>query len=172
MTPDGEIFHVATGYLDPKDLIEELEFACEVFDSMQKNPKNCQQIVANAHEQRLRRLGFKPNEIAAADNQMTDLLMSGCNPQDIGINVPKPQDFGVNLQGPGATLFQDVGRQRILKDNKFAMNNPLLPKKEFEKNPQSLVGRHKSFFGSNSAFNGIGDMMNNQTNLIRSGRHR
>jgi len=172
ITPEGEIFHVATGFLDPKALLEELEFACQVFDSMQQNPKNCKQIVADAHEKRLRQLGFKRNEIAAADNQMTDLLLSGCNPQDIGINMPKPQDFGMKLQGPGASFFQDVTRQRILKDNKFAMNNPLMHKKEFEKNPQSLVGHHKSFFGSNSAFNGVSEMMNSQMNVSRSTRRR
>lgn len=162
MTPASEIFHVATGYLEPDDLLAETAYARELFRSLQRNPSNCKQAVVDSHEAQLRTLGYKPNEIAAADNRFSEMFLGGPNPQDFGINMPSIKDFGVNVPGAGAGMFQDIGRQRILTDHKFVMRNPLITRKEFETNPQSLVGHHKSFFGTSAAMNGIGDMMNKQ----------
>ena len=37
MTPEGEIFHVATGFLSADDLQEEAKFSLKLFDEIQKN---------------------------------------------------------------------------------------------------------------------------------------
>jgi hypothetical protein len=171
MTPASEIFHVATGFLEPDDLLTETTYARELFADLQRNRSQRKQTVVASHESHLRNLGFKPNEIAAADNQLSDMFLGGPNPQDFGINMPKMKDFGVNVPGAGANMFQDIARQRLLKDHKFVMRNPLMTRKTFEESPQSLVGHHKSFFGSNAAMNGVGDMMNKQINR-RAGRFK
>lgn len=164
MTPDSEIFHVATGFLEPDDLLDELAYARELFETLPKNGPSRQQTVVRSHESRLRKLGFQPNEIAAAENQFTDMFLSGPNPQDFGINMPNMKDLGVNVPAAGANFFQDIGRQRVLKDSKFVMRNPLITRKQFEAHPQALVGHHKSFFGTNAAMNGVGEMMDKQIN--------
>lgn len=164
MTPASEIVHVATGFLEADDLLEEIAYARELFGILSKNGTSRKQTVVTSHESHLRDLGFQPNEITADDNRLTDMFLDGPNPQDFGINMPNVKDLGVNVPGVGANMFQDIGRQRVLKDHKFVMRNPLITRKEFEKNPQSLVGHHKSFFGTNAAMNGIGDMMNNPIN--------
>lgn len=162
MTPSSEIFHVATGYLEPDDLIAEIEYANQLFTTLQRGGSHRKQSVVDSHRARLRKLGFKPDEIGAADNALSDALLGGPNPQDLGIKMPTAKDFGVNVPGPGASFFQNIGRQRILKDHKFVIRNPLITRKQFETNPQTLVGRHKSFFGTNAAMNGVSNMINKQ----------
>lgn len=95
------------------------------------------------------------------------MFLGGPNPQDLEINIPNMKDFAVDVPAAGANFFQDIGRQRILQDHKFVMRNPLITSQEFEKNPQALVGHHKSFFGTNAAMNGLGEMMNKAINARR-----
>ncbi len=170
MTPDGEMFHVATGYLAPDDLLTELKFAHELFASLQRKPKSRNETVVKAHRARLKELGFKPGEIAESDSRLSDMFLSGPNPADFGIKVPRPGDFGVgvNLRGLGGNLFADISRRRMLKDHKFAMQHPLMTREEFEQNPQALVGRHKSFFGSHSGMGAITDQVNARLKQARS----
>ncbi len=167
MTPAGEIFHVATGFLEADDLLEEAGFAKQLFALLQRSERGGKDTVVAAHLQRLKELGFSPQQIASRDHPLGDVLLSGPNPQDFGINVPTPQDFGVNFGGPAGNLFGDIAKRRKLKDHKFAMTYPLITKQEFDRNPQLLVGRHSSFFGSHSALNGIGDMVNERINHKR-----
>ncbi len=168
LTPDAEIFHVASGYLAPEDLLDELQFAKDLFAELKRRPQRGKETVVAAHKSRLTKLGFTPQQIAAQDNPLSEMMLSGPNPQDFGFNVPKPQDFGVNVPDNGFNFFQDVSQQRILKDNKFVMQYPLLAKQDFEENPQPLVGRHKSFFGSHSAFNGVAEQVNERFDAQRN----
>ncbi len=175
MTPAGEIFHVASGYLEPRDLLDEANFARQLFADLRRSGKRGREVVVAAHRQRLNRLGFSNQEIAAPENQFADLLLSGPNPQDFGIQMPKPQDFGMNIGGPAGDLFGDVARQRILKDHRFVMAHPLIPRQAFESNPQPLVGRQHSFFGSHSAMNGFNQQISqglNRQSGGASGRRR
>lgn len=171
MTPQSEIFHVATGFIEPDDLLAEARYARELFNALQPGGIQRKQTVVASHKSRLRKLGFQPNEIAAADNMVTDMMLGGPNPQDLGINMPAMTNFRMNTPGGGANIFQDIGRQRILKDHKFVIRNPLISRDQFEANPQSLVGHHKSFFGSNAAMGGAADMMNKQF-IQRAGSSR
>ncbi len=146
MTPDNQIFHVATGYLDPDDLLDEIKFAKGLFASIQRNPKRDKTTVVAAHQRQLKTLGFTANQIAAPENRLTESLLSG----------PNPQDFGINL-GPAGGIFSNISQQRVLKDHKFAISHPLITRKEFERNPQSLVGHNRSFFGSHPGMNMLSD---------------
>ncbi len=164
LTPAGEIFHVATGYLDPDELLTEAAFALQLYADLQRSGGREPALVA-AHGKRLRQLGFSSQQIDAPANPLTDMMLSGPNPQDFGIRMPKPQDFGVNLGGKAGGMFEmfgDVTRQRMLKDHRFVMANPLLSYQAFDNDPRSLVGHHQSFFGSNAAMNGIGPAINSQ----------
>lgn len=162
MTPAGEIFHVATGYLGPHDLLSEVEFARRLFTDLRRNSKQGQQIVFAAHQSELNRLGFSRQEIAAPQTQLGSLMLSGPNPQDFGIDIPGSQMFGasVGMSGPTAKLFGDVAQQRTLADHKFVMANPLLKHQDFERNPGPLVGHHQSFFGTHSSMNGMSQHVN------------
>ena len=162
MTPAGEIFHVATGFLSAGDLLAELRFAANLFAEMLKDSKRRNAAVVVAHRKRLKELGFTQSDLSAPDNRLNDMLLTGPNPGDFGINVPKPQDFGfkIPVRVNGVNLFQDIARQRVLKDHKFVMKHPLMTESQFQRDPGELVGRHRSFFGTNSAFNGIGDQVN------------
>jgi hypothetical protein len=57
LTPQGEIFHVLAGYLGPKDLLEELQFALTTFDSLAKTAEEDRdRVVTQAHEKFLDQL--------------------------------------------------------------------------------------------------------------------
>jgi hypothetical protein len=166
MTPAGEIFHVATGYLGPTDLLNEADFARRLYAGLPRNYGQGQQFVFAAHQSQLRRLGFTRQEIEAPETQLDAMMLSGPNPQDFGINMPRPQNFGasVSMSGPHAKLFGDVAKQRMLNDHKFVMAHPLLKHQDFERNPGALVGHHRSFFGTHSAMNGMSQHVNQQAN--------
>lgn len=156
-TPDGEIFHVAAGYVSPEELLDELKFAGDLFAKLTGNSEKDKPTVVAEHTKHLKQLGFTADQIAAGDGFMTDMFLSGPNPKDLGINFP----------GAQGTPFQDVDRQRILRDNKFVIANPLVTRAQFEQDPGSLVGHHKSFFGTNAAMNGVGEMFNGNLNQRR-----
>lgn len=176
MTPAGQIFHVATGYLDPNDLLDEARFARQLYADLRRNrasgnqTSGAQTVVA-AHQARLEKTGFTPQQISAPENRLNDMLLAGPNPRDFGIQIPGLTGFGgngANFGGKGAgpvgNPFADVARKRSLKDHKFVMANPLMTHKSFETDPRSLVGHGNSFFGSHSAMNGIGRQLNSPMN--------
>jgi hypothetical protein len=165
LTPDGEIFHVVTGFISPDELIEELSFSRNLFAKLLKGESaRAAETTVAEHQRRLRTLEFSPTQITSQSNFMTDLFLSG----------PNPQDFGMNVPGMSGTPFQDIDRQRILRDSQFVIAHPLMTREEFEQDPGELVGHHKSFFGSHSMMNGIGEMMggNNGPRIIRRSSRR
>src|SRR5262249_1757151 len=57
LTPEGKIFHVLAGYLSPKDLHEELQFALSTFDALNKTPAESREdAVTKAHEDMVKQL--------------------------------------------------------------------------------------------------------------------
>lgn len=141
LTPQGNIFHVATGFLSPEDLQGELRFAAKTYESLRGsgNSAKPQQTLVSLQSNRMRQLGFSPSEIQY-DNPFQQ-MSTGFSPSDLGM------DMG------SSRLFGDVGRNRVLRDTKFVLRNPLMDRDSFEDDPTALVGNHKSFFGSNSAMN-------------------
>ncbi len=154
MTPDNKIFHVMTGFLSTEDLLSELNYAQNLFAKMERRPSSAQEAIVDSHATRLKRLGFSSREIESSGNQLSNMMMGGLNPQDLGINMP----------GVSNLFMGDISRKRILRDHQFTMNQPLLSLERFEQNPGSLVGNHKTFFGTNAAMGGAIDQMNRQMN--------
>jgi len=141
MTPSGEIFHVATGFLSPEDLLTETRFAIRLFDSLDwKNPTKAATQLVSQQTKRLRDIGFSTRDLQN-DHPLQNIMLSG----------PNPSDFGMKL--PSNHLFGNVSRQRMLQDGKYILKHPFVSKQRFEQNPGELVGHHKSFFGSNAAMN-------------------
>jgi hypothetical protein len=142
MTPAGGIFHVACGFLSPQDLIEEMQFAATVFESMdwKDEPMSRRQLVS-AQTNRLLDKGFSPQSMQSS-HPLQKMMLSGPNPGDLGMKIPG-----------GRNMFDEIASQRILEDGKYVLRNPLISREKFEQNPGDLVGHHKSFFGSNSAMN-------------------
>ena len=99
LTPDNKIFHLATGYMSAKDLLDEAAFAKQVYKAIQRSPKRGRQTVVQTHGQRLKQMGFSSSEIAQTSNPLGDMMLTGPNPQDFGINMPRPSDFGVRMPG-------------------------------------------------------------------------
>ena len=126
-------------------------------------------------------MGFTNEQIQAPEDPISEFKLSGPNPQDLGIDVPKPQDFGIdfgnfgglNRRGRGSQLghsfnpFGDITEQRQLKDHKYVINHPLIPRSEFEQNPEPLVGKHPTFFGTHSGMNQATEQINEQMKDIR-----
>jgi hypothetical protein len=57
LTPEGEIFHVATGHQSPRALAEELDYAERLFAKMKANPDQARDMVAERHQATLTALG-------------------------------------------------------------------------------------------------------------------
>ena len=146
MTPGGKIFHVASGFMSPEDLVGELRFALRLFDSLDlENQSQARTQLVSAQTSRLRDMGFSSQDLQN-DNPLQNIMLSG----------PNPSDFGMKM--PGSNLFADISRQRVLQDGKYMLRNPLVSKQRFEENPGELVGHHKSFFGSNSSMNAFNSL--------------
>lgn len=154
MTPAGEIFHVATGFLSGDDLLKEAGFALDLFKQI-KNNRNSDpsSFVAQAHRDRLKSLGFDESEI----NEQNDMarIMSMMNATPIGGRSGRVPG-GANQSGssmPGANIFQPFIERQFLEDNQFSIKHPMISHKQLERDPTQLVGNGQSFFASSSSGN-------------------
>jgi len=178
LTPEGNIFHVATGYLSGSDLAAEMQFAATLFNELRnKEPAKRQQITVNAHRHRLKASGFSDEQINARPGMELLTMM-----QDLGnANSANSRNqrranhqgnhFGqMAQQDRPSQVFDQFSRSQFLADNKFSISRPLMSRESFEQNPSLLVGTGRTFFASssnNSNFNfspGIGDRNNRRAN--------
>ena len=139
MTPQGQIYHVATGFLSPEDLRGEIRFASATFENLRSSRTQPKETLVSLQESRMRELGFSEREIYT--ESPFQQVATGFSPADLGIKMPSTQILG------------DVGRNRILRDTQFVLKHPLLGYEEFESDPTSLVGSGPTFFGSNASMN-------------------
>ncbi|HEV3006707.1 MAG TPA: hypothetical protein VGX78_19710 [Pirellulales bacterium] len=140
LTPGGELFHALTGYVGPEDLAEELTFALETYEALQSQHDDREQIVRDAHTERLQSLGYNEAQIhQTGDDPIGGMLagMAGIAPA-----------LARGEFAPGEML-DGLARGQVLSDYRFAIRHPLLPWKRFK--PAMLVGQGKSFFGSTSS---------------------
>lgn len=134
MTPDEEIFHVATGFLSPQDMLQEMQFAEKLFQSLNREDANRHDLVRTSHQDVLSDLGARdidPGQFAAS---MGDLLQSAQN-------------------GGMVNPFQQLTNQLITDDQRFMVKRPLIHRTDFERDPGELVGRGKTFFSSSKSSN-------------------
>jgi hypothetical protein len=144
LTPAGEIFSTLSGYLGPDELEAELEFALATFSSLTRQKARDKQkvVVAKAHADYLKKLGFKEKEINAKDESFFGI--PGLEGFPTGGTPPV-----VLAGGPGSVpekFFEPFKRARVLADHRFAMRHPLMPSDDFKS--EMLVGSGQSFFGS------------------------
>ena len=140
MTPDEEIFHVATGFLSPQDMMTEMEFAKELFDSLNTEDENRHDLVRKAHQDVLTNLGSQ-NTQKFADEPMAEAMKGMMN-------------FGQNGQLPISGMgnpFQQLSNQLMTQDQRFMVKRPLIQRTDFERDPGALVGRGKTFFSSSKS---------------------
>ncbi|MGI9515884.1 MAG: hypothetical protein ACR2NP_02460 [Pirellulaceae bacterium] len=148
LTPDLEVFHAATGYLDPEDLYEEMQFAAQLFSAMQNDPDTSAALVRQAHQVRLKEAGFPDSQINAAND--VELMMS--------MMQGNPMSLATGQQGDSpAGVFDAMIRQQFLKDQRFSIERPLMSLRQLESDPGDLVGRGQTFFSSSSNSTGNGN---------------
>jgi hypothetical protein len=137
MTPDLEIFHVATGYMPPQDMLQEMQFASELFASLQTNPDDRFQLVRTAHQQRLDQptAGGSSGQPGGSFEEMINSLSRGQAP--------------TNGMADPMQMFVD---RSIADDQRYMVQQPLIRLASFESDPGALVGRGKTFFSSSSNF--------------------
>jgi len=138
LTPEGEVYHVATGFLSPEDFSEECRFAVQLFREYRKDPSTFRQTVIDAHRDRLKNQGFSDRLIESANPMMA--MMQGM------------QNGMGNSQNP----FGSFIRNQMLQDGQFSIRHPLITADQIQRDPTPLVGNGKSFFASSS--NGGGGM--------------
>lgn len=151
MTPDLKVFHVATGFLGPEDLFEEMRFAANLFTELNSDADNRFDLVRNAHRTRLQDLGFEDREIDAQSEMdlMRDMMQNGGNFPSMSSSNFRTGNDSDRPAGP-STAFAPFIRTNVLKDHRFSIKHPLMPIGQLENDPGELVGRGKTFFSSSS----------------------
>ena len=138
LTPEGEIFHVLTGFVGPDELQTELKWALAAYDKIAEPSDDRKAVIREAHREYLRTAGFSDAEIERSTGGFPQLF-AGAAPS-FSADADGALTFGRALEG--------IARNQMLADHRFAIEHPLLPISRFK--PETLVGSGKSFFGSTS----------------------
>lgn len=147
LTPAGEIFHVATGFLSPEDLVTEAEFALQVYGRMQEETSRPRDVVVETHRQRLEQAGFTSDQIRSR-NPM-EAMMAGMAMPAMGSLTPTRS--GTGIPGNMNDVFSGLIRNQFLGDNRFSMDYPLMSRRALQADPTRLVGNGQSFFSSSAS---------------------
>jgi hypothetical protein len=148
MTPDGEIFHVATGFLSSEDLLAEARFAKELFGHLKSNQSDNRSLVVEAHRQRLLESDFSAQQIDNRNPMMAMMMFSP--PNNPSFTFDTPEGLHSNFGG-GQSVFEGFIRKQFLEDNQFPIRQPLMSWQNLQNDPAKLVGNGKSFFASSSS---------------------
>lgn len=137
LTPDGEIFHTASGFQGPDDLKRELDTASTLFAAIQADPDRAEWLVRDFHQQRLAELSEEsrrtvPDSLGQFMSQFTGMGNRS------GRSVPASVNGMFNFQTQDAAY----------NDNRFMVEHPLIPLADFQRNPRELVGNGRSAFVS------------------------
>ena len=152
MTPDGDIFHVATGFLPPEDLANEIEFAGKLFSAMQKERGPKDDLVATTHRRRLLDLGFNDNQIDSQNGfEQMMMMQNSMNGRGSLAGSPRGRNSRSGNRGAMNGMFDSLIKGQFLADNKFSIQYPLVDYETFEDDPTPLVGDGTSFFASQSS---------------------
>lgn len=147
LTPEGDIFHAATGFLSSPDIVSEILFAGELFKQIEESD-DATETVVNQHRMRLSDEGFTADQI---DDQSPLAAMRMMSSQ-MGQSMISGMSSG-NMRNRRPDPFAAFSKMQFFTDNKFSIQNPLLNIEDFESDPTKLVGNGKSFFASSSSSN-------------------
>jgi hypothetical protein len=137
LTPQGEIFHVLSGYVGPEELTAELEFAADTYRELAQieDAKQRREFVTDQHRRFLETMDerkFEDPSILPANAERT---------------IAKFQEAASSFAGvAGQIPGMNFGRQRATADHRFAIEHPLLDVSKFRS--EMLVGKAATFFGS------------------------
>lgn len=155
LTPEGEIFHAATGFLSSEDLGKEVIYAKRLFEELQRSD-NPEEVVTVSHRNRLADSGFSDEVIndrspLAAMKMIAQQFERPSMPQRSSgfANGSSSRNFGSSdiANNP----FAGFSKMQFLEDNKFSIQHPLLTADALERDPTLLVGNGKSFFSSSAS---------------------
>lgn len=142
LTPQGNIFHAASGFRDSEELHKELDFALNTFKAVQKKPSASPQIVRDLHIERLKQQGFDDNVINSKPSPFDTVAAL----QDtIGRHAFRKQSSPFDAVN---RVFAAKGRNAELADGRFAIQHPMMPIRKLLENPSVLVGNEKTAFSS------------------------
>lgn len=132
LTPDLKVIHAVTGFIGPRDLYKEMEFAVKVKQQMDLSPDRQAEVVQMLHRDRLKELHAMKGTNDSANDIRNRAL--GTRP-----------DWSINS---GANPMRKFEVNNIAKDHDFLIRFPLISAKQLEADPGALVGRGKTFFSS------------------------
>jgi len=158
LTPEGEIFHVVSGFVPADELKQELMFAKSLFDEIKRSASKSnvrpETIVVDSHRTRLANFGFSEDQIESRGLGLMTGGMSMPGMEAIMNQAGQMARSGSQpVAGQSGSVFDSMIRGQVLTDHQFCMRYPLTSSEEFERDPTPLVGNGKSFFMSSSGGN-------------------
>lgn len=165
LTPDGNIFHTASGFRGPDDLADEIQFAGELFERIQAAPELARRTIPAMHRQRMhdagiddRMLNSDPRaEMAQMMNELRASITGFGNSngmQGSPLTGMRQGRTPQQMQQLGDSVFAGKTHRARIQDYQFAVRHPMMPVEEFLNNPRSLVGNGMSAFASGPASGG------------------
>lgn len=157
LTPEGEIFHTASGYRGPEELLSELEFATTLFEQIRRQPQQAQQLVRTSHRKKMQADGFTDEVLdrkSSAMNPFADMQLGQPNMFQKAGGQSGQSGAPFDMKRMNDNFFAGKTRQSKLLDYRFANEHPLMPFEDFENNPRLLVGNATTAFASGPASGG------------------
>ena len=148
LTPEGEIFHTASGFQKADKLVSEMDAATDLWKKIRKDRKNAREIVRGVHLARLEEF----EKTKAADTRRNHSRQQDAMPRQF-----RPANILSAMQNAPSmadNVFSRKTRQSAYDDARFGAQYPMLPIDEFQKTPSLLVGTAVSSFASGNASGG------------------
>jgi hypothetical protein len=157
LTPQGKIFHTASGFQGPQELLNELQFAKATFASIQKQPNRAREIVRNVHAKILeeKNIATSSKPTSTPFELLESLVGLGNIPNRTGRRTNRSTSGGrVTPRNMASRIFAAKTQAAETGDCRFMINHPLIAYDDFEKNPRLLVGNSHTAFVSGSPSGG------------------
>ncbi len=165
LTPDGDIFHTASGFRGPEALADEIQFAGELFQGIQAAPELARQTIPAMQRQRMLDAGIDDRMLDADPRTEVAQMMNELRASVTGFGHSNGMQGSLltgmrhgrmpqQMQQLGDSIFAGKTQQARMQDYRFAVHHPMMPLDEFLDNPRSLVGNGVSAFASGSASGG------------------
>ena len=155
LTPAGKIFHTASGYRGPDELLAELNFAKSLFDGMRRTPEQAQHLIRTSHRNRMKLAGFTDEELDHRPSRMNPFeQIRQAMPRLTQSSAQRNAFTAFDPQRMNDEFFSGKTRMAQLLDYRFITDHPLMPFDEFEKDPRLLVGNATTAFASGPASGG------------------
>ena len=144
LTPEGRIFHTASGFQDGPQLVREMNFASSLFEKIKESPEIAEQTVQSDHRSRMLKAGYSPQQ-----------LQQSTGPFRLPFGPKSMRSAQINGTGNSPfNIFAAKTEQSRMLDYQFSQQYPMLEWEQFEQNPRLLVGDAVTAFASGNASGG------------------